>query len=50
MVLSLKETQLVVGTIPYKLLNEDVAFLEWEVNFRKLIFVSLLWFASLVDF
>jgi hypothetical protein len=36
----LKETHLVVGKFPYKLLNGDVAFPLWEVNFgkRNLIF------------
>ena len=35
---------------PYKLLNGDVAFPKWEVNFGKQILVSTLWFASLVVF
>jgi hypothetical protein len=37
----LKETRLVVGKFPYKLLNGDIAFPWWEVNFRKQILVSL---------
>jgi hypothetical protein len=31
----LKETRLVVGEFPCKLLNRDVAILLWAVNFRK---------------
>jgi hypothetical protein len=31
----LKETRLVVGEFPYKLLNRDVAILLWAVNFGK---------------
>jgi hypothetical protein len=45
----LKETRLIVGKIPYKLLNGDVAFPWWEVNFGKQILFSPLWFASQVD-
>jgi hypothetical protein len=37
----LKETQLVVGKFPYKLLNGDIAFSKWEVNFGKQILASL---------
>jgi hypothetical protein len=44
----LKETRLVVGEFPYKLLNGDVAVPLWAVNFRKQILASPLWFASLV--
>jgi hypothetical protein len=44
----LKETRLVVGDFPYKLLNGDVAIPWWAVNFGKQILVSPLWFASLV--
>jgi hypothetical protein len=44
----LKETQLVVGESPYKLLNGDVAVPLWAVNFGKQILASPLWFASLV--
>jgi hypothetical protein len=44
----LKETRLVVGEFPYKLLNGDVAVPLWAVNFKKQILVSPLWFASLV--
>jgi hypothetical protein len=43
----LKETPLVVGDFPYKLLNEDVVVPLWAVNFGKQILVSPLWFASL---
>jgi hypothetical protein len=42
----LKETQLVVGVFPYKLLNGDVAIPLWVVNFGKQILDSSLWFAS----
>ena len=38
------------GKFPYKLLNGDVTFPKWEVNFGKQIHVSPLWFASLVVF
>jgi hypothetical protein len=44
----LKETQLVVGDFPYKLLNGDIAIPLWAVNFGKQILDSSLWFASLV--
>jgi hypothetical protein len=37
----LKETLLVVGKFPYKLLNGDVVFPWWEVNFDKQILASL---------
>jgi hypothetical protein len=30
-----KETRLVVGKFPYKLLNGDVSFPWWEVTFGK---------------
>jgi hypothetical protein len=46
----LKETRLVAGKFPYKLLNGDVALPWWEVNFGKQILISPFWFASLVDF
>jgi hypothetical protein len=46
----LKESRLVVGKFPYKLLNGDIAFPKWEVNFGKQILISPFWFASLVDF
>jgi hypothetical protein len=36
----LKETQLVVGIVPYKLLNGDVAIPLWVVNFGKQILAS----------
>jgi hypothetical protein len=36
----LKETLLVVGKIPYKLLNRNITFPKWEANFGKQIFVS----------
>jgi hypothetical protein len=29
----LKETQLVVGILPYKLLNGDIAVPKWALNF-----------------
>ena len=38
------------GKFSYNLLNRDVAFPKWEVNFGKQILVSPLWFASLVVF
>jgi hypothetical protein len=44
----LKETRLVVGEFPYKLLNGDVVVPLWAVNFGKQILVSPLWFASFV--
>jgi hypothetical protein len=37
----LKETRLVVGDFPYKLLNGDVAIPWWAVNIRKQILISL---------
>jgi hypothetical protein len=43
----LKETRLVVGDFPYKLLNGDVVVPLWAVNFGKQILDSSLWFASL---
>jgi hypothetical protein len=46
----LKETRLVVGKFSYKLLNGDVAFPWWEVNFGKQILLYPLWYASVVDF
>jgi hypothetical protein len=36
----LKETRLVVGIVPYKLLNGDVAIPQWVVNFGKQILAS----------
>jgi hypothetical protein len=38
------------GKFLYKLLNRGIDFSWWEVNLRKQIIVSPLWFASLVDF
>jgi hypothetical protein len=43
----LKDTRLVLGDFPYKLLNTYVAVPLWVVNFGKQILVSSLWFASL---
>jgi hypothetical protein len=45
--MQLKETRLVVGEFPCKLLNVDVAVPLWAVNFGKQILISPLWFASL---
>jgi hypothetical protein len=36
----LKETRLVVGIVPYKLLNGDVVIPQWVVNFGKQILAS----------
>jgi hypothetical protein len=36
----LKKTRLVVGLVPYKLLNGDVAIPQWVVNFGKQILAS----------
>jgi hypothetical protein len=35
-----RDPRLVVGTVPYKLLNGDVAIPQWVVNFGKQILAS----------
>jgi hypothetical protein len=44
------ETRLVVGIVPYKLLNGDVAIPQWVVNFGKQIPAPFVWFDSLSCF